>query len=1166
MCERFVHIHNHTEYSLLDGANRIPAMVSQAKEMGMEALAITDHGVMFGVMEFFYECEKKKIKPILGVEAYMAPGGIHKRTSREEKDSFHLLLLAKDLEGYRNLCKLSTIAALEGYYKRPRIDHDILKAHSKGLIGTSACLGSEICQALLNGDYDKAQYTAGFYKEVFGDGNFFIELQDHNLKEQAEVKDGLLKIAKELKLPTIATNDAHYLCKGDSKPHDVLLCIQTGAKVDEEKRWRFETDEFYLKSPEEMRERFNDTPEALDNTAMIADMCNVELGKSRAAMPDPDLPEGETPVTYLRKLAENGLKDRIKNADERSFERLNYELGVIQKTGFDAYFLLVREFAKYTRDQGIFFGARGSAAGSLVSYCLGITDVDPIEYDLTFERFLNIERISMPDIDMDFEDARRAEVIEWVTQKYGKEHVAQIVTFGTLGAKAAIKDTGRVMGYSPMETDKICKTIPNTPGITINKALKEVAEFRHMVEADPRVSQLVDMAKQVEGTARHCGVHAAGVVIAKDPLVEYVPLYRGNEGQPITAYEMKILEKIGLLKMDFLGLSNLTVLARCTESVKRTRGKVIDVWALPLDDEKTYKMLGQGETVGVFQLESGGMRRNIIELKPKSVRELAAMVALYRPGPMEHIQRYLDYKWGRQTPSYLDPRMEPILEETFGVIVYQDQVLKLVQALAGFSLGKADILRRAMGKKDLEGMKKMRSEFMEGTEANGIGADAAEQVWEMLLPFAGYAFNKAHAVCYAMVAYQTAYLKAHYPVEYFAALLAVYQSKEDKVVTFIEEARKHKIQVLPPSVNESEMDFCIDGKNIRFGLAAIKGVGGGITEAIINDREENGPYKHIYEFCERIKPHGLNRTAVEALVKAGALDCIDKNRRKLLTYVDAALAFADSANKDRLVGQDSLFGDGSDTQSMPAYPVLPECEQMGRGEILATEKEVMGIYLSDHPLRGMERSVNQCATHTCASIVDLNESVTVTLAGVIANVKKIVTKSRGEKMAVVTLEDFSGQALVTVFPATYSKFGEMLNKDTVVKMTGAIMHRERAGNPEKTIEVRLEDVSPLEPTLDLNGHNQETERGIIEICFGKATEIQMRELKKLIDTNSGDFEVCIQIRPKESYLPVYTGKCVEPSPGFISAVQQCIEDAEVVIKAPDSGSIEYDDPVLAESA
>ncbi|HVL39360.1 MAG TPA: DNA polymerase III subunit alpha, partial [Fimbriimonadaceae bacterium] len=948
MASSFAHLHNHTEYSLLDGANRIPDMVARAAELGMDSLAITDHGVMFGVMEFYMECVKAGVKPILGMEAYVAPNGYQKKSGREENETYHLLLLAKDLEGYRNLCKLATIAALEGYYYKPRIDHDLLRAHSTGLIGTSACLGSEVCQALLKGKYDQAQYLSGMYAEIFGEGNFFIELQDHRLKEQAQIRPELLQIARELKLPTLATNDAHYLCKTDHKPHDVLLCIQTGSLVDDAKRMRFETEEFYLKSPEEMAELFPDVPEALENSLRIAEMCNVELGKQRAPMPDPDLPEGETPTSFLRKVATEQLEKRIRNVDERALERLNYELDVIEKTGFESYFLLVREFANFTRESGIYFGVRGSAAGSLVSYCLGITDIDPLEYDLTFERFLNIERIAMPDIDMDFEDARRDEVIRYVTEKYGKDHVAQIVTFGTLGAKAAIKDCGRVQGYSPQETDKICKTIPNLPNMTIKRALKESAEFRGLYENDPRTRDLVEIAKSVEGISRHSGVHAAGVVISKDPLMEHIPLYRGNDEQPITAFEMGILEKIGLLKMDFLGLSNLTVLAKAVENIKTVHGLEVDVSKLPLDDSKTYEMLGRGDTVGVFQLESGGMTRYVAQLKPESVRELAAMVALYRPGPMEHIPRFIDNKFGRAKPEFLDERMRPILEETYGIIVYQDQVLKLVQALGGFTLGKADILRRAMGKKDAKAMASMQGEFKAGCTERGISEEVADKVWDMLLPFAGYAFNKAHAVCYAMIAYQTAWLKANYPVEYMAALLAVYRSKEDRVTAFIEECRRQKIQVLQPDVNESLVDFSIEltgsagvspakgaaretpalpvKASIRFGLAAIKGVGEGIVESIIQDRKAEGPYRHLFEFAERTKPFWLNRTALEALVKAGALDSIDPNRKKLLAMVDAAISFADSSNRSRLAGQDSLFGGDSPENNMPSYPQLPDEE------------------------------------------------------------------------------------------------------------------------------------------------------------------------------------------------------------------------------------------------
>ncbi|RYG31428.1 DNA polymerase III subunit alpha, partial [bacterium] len=624
MSDKFVHLHNHTEYSLLDGANRIPDMVKRAADMEMSSLAITDHGVMFGVMEFYMEAKKKGIKPLLGVEAYVAPQGIHQKKGDGEKSAYHLLLLAKDLEGYRNLCRLSTIAALEGYYYKPRVDHEILRAHSKGVIATSACLGSEICQELMKGNYDKAQYNAGMYAEMFGEGNFFIELQDHRLPEQAAIQSDLVKIARELRLPLIATNDSHYLCKGDAQPHDVLLCIQTGANVADEKRMRFATDEFYLKDKKEMAHLFREFPEALENTAMIADMCNVELDKQRAPMPQPDVPEGVDSFDYLRMLAEKGLKDRTKNPEE-SLTRLNYELDVIQKTGFGDYFLLVREFAKVARDKGIYFGVRGSAAGSLVSYCIDITDVDPVEYGLTFERFLNPERISMPDVDMDFEDARRDEIIQYVVERFGKDRTAQIITFGTLGAKAAIKDSGRVMGYTPQETDRLTKLIPTLPGWSLDRAQKEISDFRNIVQNDPRAKALFDTAKTVEGISRNAGVHAAGVVISREPLVDYIPLYRGNDGQAVTAFEMGILEKIGMLKMDFLGLSNLTVLARCMENIKRTQGGTLDVRSIPEYDAKAYEMIGRGETVGVFQLEGGGMTRWVQQLKPGNVRELAAM-------------------------------------------------------------------------------------------------------------------------------------------------------------------------------------------------------------------------------------------------------------------------------------------------------------------------------------------------------------------------------------------------------------------------------------------------------------------------------------------------------------------------------------------------------------
>ena len=1128
MSQKFVHLHNHTEYSLLDGANRIPDLIKRAKELEMPGMAISDHGVMFGVMEFYMEAKKAGVKPILGVEAYVAPRGMDKKDGKADRENFHLLLLAKDLEGYRNLCKLSSIAALKGFYKNPRIDHDLLRKHSKGVIGTSACLGSEVCQELMKGNYDQAQYIAGMYAEIFGKENYFIELQDHGLKEQREIYEPLLKIAREIGVDTIATNDAHYLCKGDSKPHDVLLCIQTGEMVANTKRMKFETEEFYVKSGDEMAKLFPDNIQSLENTLKVMDMCNVELDKARAPMPLPEVPEGKSSFDHLRDLAYQGLHSRSKHPDEKT-DRLEYELGVIEQTGFADYFLLVREFAEETRNRNIYYGVRGSAAGSLVSYAVGITDVDPVDYDLTFERFLNPERISMPDIDMDFEDARRDEIIQWVTERFGEDHVAQIVTFGTLGAKAAIKDCGRVLGYMPQETDKITKLIPGVPGMTLDKAYKEVGEFRQVIESDPRIRDLYDTAKSVEGMSRNAGVHAAGIVISRDPLVEYLPLYRGNDGQTITAFEMGILEKMGLLKMDFLGLSNLTVLAKAVENIKRTTGITIDPREAPEDDQKTWDMLSRGETTGVFQVEGGGMTRWIMQLKPQSVRELSAMIALFRPGPMGEIPGFIDFKFGRKKPSYLDDRMIPILEETYGVIVYQDQVLKLVQALAGFSLGKADILRRAMGKKDAQAMADMKVEFMEGTAKNEILASSAEKIWELLLPFAGYAFNKAHAICYAILSHQTAWLKANYPVEYMSALLAVYRTKEERVTAFIEECRRMKIPVLPPDVNKSESDFSIETGTrgtmaIRFGLGAIKGVGDGIVEAIMSERAENGNFKHLYEFCERIRPAGLNKTATEALVKSGALDCIDENRATNLEFLEPALLYASDMTRDKAMGQDSLFGGDSENPMEVSYPNLPPATLLSRSDKLALEKEVIGIYVSDHPLRGLERVLSKQASHSCGEIPELEEGTSVKLSGVIASTRAILTKT-GKRMMSMTLEDFGGVARCIVFASTYEKFRDLLHKDKLVIITGEVTVNERGG--EKSTEIRLFDVKELDGSLDL-ALEEAPQSGSVIVRLIKATQTSLHSLFSLLRDHPGDHEVYIQVEPKNEHPLVPLQVLVKP--------------------------------------
>ena len=1123
MCHKpFVHLHNHTEYSLLDGATRIKDMVSRAKEYDMPALAITDHGVMFGCMEFYFECKKQGVKPIIGMEAYVAPGGIQKKERGEEKESFHKLLLARNMEGYRNLCKLHTVAALEGFYYRPRVDHELLRSCSKGLISSTTCLGSEVNQALLEGNYDKAQYIAGMYKEMFDEGCYFVELQDHGLPEDKIVNPQLMKIAKELNLPMVVTNDAHYLCKEDADPHDVLLCIGTGSLREDKERFKFTGDEFYVKTPDEMAKLFPEVPEAMENSVMMAEMCELELGSARAMMPDPDLEDGHDAVSYLRHLAEQGLKDRVRNPDDSYFERLNYELDVIKTTGYDEYFLLVKEFAQYSRDQDIMFGVRGSAAGSLVSYTVGITDVDPVHYDLTFERFLNPERVSMPDVDMDFEDARRDEVIKFVTEKYGKDRVAQIITFGTLGAKAAIRDAARVSGFPPVDADKIAKAIPIGPGWSIKKAEKEVADFREVVKSDSRFGELVETAKRIEGLSRHAGVHAAGVVISKEPLEENIPLYRSNEGLPVTAYEMGILEKIGMLKMDFLGLSNLTVLAKTINNIRDTYGHLEEEQlmidhpvlspdghrAIPFDDQKTYDMLSRGDTIGVFQLESGGMRRNIIELKPQSVQELAAMVALYRPGPMEHIPQFVSNKFGRTETTYLDPKMEPILRETYGIIVYQDQVLKLVQALAGFTLGKADILRRAMGKKVKEIMDEMQSEFMVGCEANGVSQEAAEKVWELLLPFAGYAFNKAHAVCYAILAYQTAYLKANYPVEYMAGLLAVYRGKEDKVTTFIEECRRNKISILPPDVNKPSLDFSIEEievgkkkvkqKAIRFGLGAIKGVGEGLVRAIIQTREEDGPFEHFYEFCDRVRPSGLNKGALEALVKAGALGSIDGNRNKFLSVLEGAIAFADNANRQRLAGQDSLF-EGSDEEELQ-LPSIPEAAELDRGDILNMEKETMGIYVSDHPLRGYEHILREYAEMTCAAFQEVEEPRRVTVAGVLSQVQKSISRN-GNRVGRITLEDFTGVVSGFCFGDTVSKLESVLSKDKVVAVTGKIKFDERPQASERKPELQIYDIKEL-PASDVVTSLDDSVEGRIYVSVDLMMPTKIEQMKDLLPSGT----------------------------------------------------------------
>ncbi|MBL1150542.1 MAG: DNA polymerase III subunit alpha [Armatimonadetes bacterium] len=1109
MARPFVHLHNHTVFSLLDGQSKLKPMVSRVKELGMDSVAITDHGAMFGVMDFYLECRKQGVKPIVGMEAYVAPGGHQNRSGRDEQGNFHLLLLAKNNTGYRNLCKLATIASLQGYYYRPRIDHDLLREYSEGLIGTTTCLSSEVCRALLANDYEKALNTAAMYRDIFGAENYFVELQDHHLADDQVVLDGLLKISQDLNLPLLCTNDSHYLCKEDHDAHDVLLCIQTNSLVSQTDRLKFDTREFYLKTPDEMWELFNRHPEAYENSLRISEMCDVNLESERADLPDPLVPEGVDLSTHLRDLAERGLRERVERDLDAAQERLNYELGVIERTGFEKYFLLVREFAEYARNKHVYFGVRGSAAGSLVSYCLGITDVDPLEYGLTFERFLNPERVTMPDIDMDFEDARRDEVIEYVRQRFGEDHVAQIITFGTLGAKAAMRDAGRALGRPLAEVDRLCKLIPMLPGWTIERALADVPDFKQAYSSDPSARELIDTAAKVEGALRNPGVHAAGVVISQKPLDECVPLTRHKDGFILTQYPMGVLEYAGLLKMDFLGLSNLTVLSKAIENIRASGKGDLNINSIPFDDQKTYELLGRGETIGVFQLEGDGMRRYVIQLKPQSIQELAAMVALYRPGPMNHIPEYIESKFGKRKAKYLDSRMEPILRETYGVIVYQDQVLQLVQALAGFTLGKADILRRAMGKKDKKLLDSMRVEFFEGCKGNGVEESTAKQIWNLLEPFADYAFNKAHAVCYAILAYQTAFLKANFPVEYMAALLAVYRDKEDKIVQCIEECRRMGIDVLPPDVNRSSIEFTIEGKGIRFGLAAIKGIGDSAVSGVLAAREE-GPFVHLFDLALRTRTHGgVNRATLEALIRSGATDSIDPNRAKLLNAVDTALAYADQMARDRLAGQADLFGAAGGGPSEPRFPALPDTDPPSRHELLNMEKSVMGLYVSDHPLRGFDQVIMDVATHNASVLAELSSETEVTLAGVIVSYRERRTK-QNEAYAAFTLEDLTGQVPVFVFPKRFQELRSELGKDKTVIVRGFARRRE-GGPSDGALEVIAHSVSPLSSESANATVLDDDAVGVISLKVLAATKEELQRAKQLILDNPGEFVLRIEV-------------------------------------------------------
>ena len=1055
MTVNFTHLHVHTEYSLLDGSNKINEYVSRVKELGMKSAAITDHGVMFGCIDFYKAAKAAGIKPILGCEVYVAPGSrFDKEKGKEEDRYYHLVLLAETQEGYQNLIKIVSYGFVDGFYYKPRVDMELLEQYHEGIIALSACLAGEVARNLARGFYEEGKEAALRYEKIFGKGNFFLELQDHGIPEQRQVNHELIRMSRETGIELVATNDVHYTYSSDAEAHDILLCVQTGKSLKDENRMRYEGGQYYVKSEEEMRRLFPYAPEAIENTGKIAERCNVEIEFGVTKLPKFDVPDGYTAWEYLNKLCFEGLDKRYTDNKEELKKRLNYELGVIKDMGYVDYFLIVWDFIRYAREHGIMVGpGRGSAAGSLVSYTLGITKLDPIKYDLLFERFLNPERVSMPDIDVDFCFERRQEVIDYVVEKYGKDQVVQIVTFGTMAARGVIKDVGRVMDVPYVQCDTIAKMIPQELNITIDKAMKANPELKKIYETDETVRKLIDMSRRLEGLPRHTSMHAAGVVISQKPVMEYVPLSRGSDGSLVTQFTMTTLEELGLLKMDFLGLRTLTVIQNAEKLVRRDKGIELDMDKIDYEDKKVYGMLGAGKTEGVFQLESTGMKNFMKELKPGNLEDIIAGLSLYRPGPMDFIPQYIKGKNNPDEIHYDCPELEPILKATYGCIVYQEQVMQIVRSLGGYTLGRSDLVRRAMSKKKASVMEKERQNFVYGNEEEGvpgcihrgISEKTANKIYDDMIDFAKYAFNKSHAAAYAVVSYQTAFLKYYYPVEYMAALMTSVIHNPSKVAEYILSSRKMQIEILPPDINFGESEFSADHGAIRYGLSAIKSLGAPMIRAIVEERNENGKYQSLRDFIERMSGRELNKRAIENLIKAGALDQIAGNRRqKLMVYAEIVDA-VNQEKKNAMTGQMSLFDLISDEEK-EAYEIqMPKVEEYSKEELLSFEKEVLGVYISGHPLEEYEERWRKNIT---ARTVDFQideelgtskagDGEIAVIGGIITN--KTVKYTRNNKvMAFLTIEDLVGTVEVVVFPNDYEKNVQKMEEDSKVFIRGKV--------------------------------------------------------------------------------------------------------------------------------
>jgi len=1062
----FVHLHNHTEFSLLDGAARIKNLVKRAVELKMTALAITDHGVMYGVIDFYKACLKEGIKPIIGCEVYVAPNKRSDRVPGKDDANRHLVLLAENEEGYRNLIKLVSMAHIEGFYYKPRVDKEILRKHSSGLIALSACLAGEVASCLLQEQLEIGIKSALEYEEIFGKGNFFLEVQDHGLAEQRKVISEMWKVHERTGIPMVATNDVHYVNREDSFVQDALLCIQTGKTIADTSRMRFSSQEFYLKSEHEMAMLFGEHPELLENTARIAQRCQVDFQFGGNLLPVFEVPSGYTLDGYLEAECRKAFPGYYPEMTEKERDRLDYELKVIFQTGFSGYFLIVADFCRFAKENGVAVGpGRGSAAASMVAYLLGITSVEPLRFDLLFERFLNPERISMPDIDIDFDPDGRERVIRYVTEKYGADKVCQIITFGTMGAKAAIRDGGRVLAMPLARVDKVAKAIPSDLGMTLEKALSVSSDLALMVEGDEEVKRLYTLARSLEGMTRHASTHAAGIVISKEPLINYLPLQRTSEDFVMTQFPMKVVEEIGLLKMDFLGLRNLTILQEAVRRIEETRGIKLDLPTLTLDDPQTYTLLASGNSTGIFQLESGGMRAILKELKPSCFEDIIAVLALYRPGPMEQIPEFIRRKHGSNI-TYLHPKMEPILKSTYGIIVYQEQVMQIARDIGGYSLGRADLLRRAMGKKKKEIMEEERQNFIQGLQDEdgkwiipgalriGLTLHDAEQIFDLMAKFAEYGFNKGHATAYAVISYQTAYLKANYPLEFMAALLSTVMGSSDKISFYIQDAKLGGIQVLPPDVQYSQVGFSIEEQAIRFGLGAIRNVGVNVIEKILEARKD-GLFESLDDFCIRVDHKVLNRRVLESLVRAGAMGSFC-SRAQAFAVMDQVLDTTSRRQKDRLSGQFSLF---DLDEGMAAATSLPDLPDFPEREILDMEKEYLGLYLSGHPLSSVLPQLQPFMSSDILTCLEGEEEKKVSLGGLVTGFRQNVTK-KGEMMASFVLEDLTGGAEVLVFPRVYAQT-RTLGNDQVIVVVGKYIIRDEEKKIFAEKITALEDLKPF---------------------------------------------------------------------------------------------------------